>query len=75
MATISVRLNNEDSNLIKEYAKANGYTISQLIRDVLIEYIEDDLDVEQKKEIMEAREKMHKEGTVDAETVWKRLGL
>ncbi len=44
--TISVRLNEEDTKLIKAYAELNKMTISELIRNAIMEKIEDEYDLE-----------------------------
>ena len=46
MMTISVRLNDEDTNLIKAYAKLNNISISDLVRNAILEKIEDEYDLE-----------------------------
>ncbi|HHV19762.1 MAG TPA: ribbon-helix-helix protein, CopG family [Thermoanaerobacterales bacterium] len=46
MSTISLRLNNRDDELIKKYAKMKNISVSKLIRDAVIEKIEEELDVE-----------------------------
>ena len=43
--TISVRLNEEDTNLIKKYAELNKISLSDLIRNAIIEKIEDEYDL------------------------------
>lgn len=43
--TISVRLSEEDTKLIKAYAEMNNTTISDLIRNAIIEKIEDEYDL------------------------------
>ena len=45
MSTISIRLDDQDAQLIKEYAKANNITISTLVRDVVIDRIEVEIDL------------------------------
>lgn len=37
--TISLRLNNEDSELIKAYANMNGLTVSELLRRSVLEIV------------------------------------
>ncbi len=44
--TISVRLNEEDTKLIKAYAELNKMTLSELIRNAIMEKIEDEYDLE-----------------------------
>ena len=43
--TVSLRLNEDDTNLIKSYAKMKGLTISELFRKSVLEKIEDELDL------------------------------
>ena len=44
--TISVRLNDEDTELIKAYADMNNISISDLVRNAILEKIEDEYDLE-----------------------------
>lgn len=44
--TISLRLTNEDSMLIKKYAEINNMSVSELIRQTLLERIENEYDLE-----------------------------
>ena len=44
--TISLRLNDEDSTLIKKYAEINKISVSELIRQSVMERIEDEYDLE-----------------------------
>ena len=46
MSTISLRLNNRDDELIKKYAKMKNISVSELVRNAVIEKIEEELDVE-----------------------------
>ena len=43
--TVSVRLNEEDEKLIKTYADMNNISLSELIRNAVIEKIEDEYDL------------------------------
>ena len=43
--TISVRLSEEDTKLIKAYAEMNNTTLSDWIRNAIIEKIEDEYDL------------------------------
>jgi len=45
MNTINLRINDEDNKLVREYAKANNITISDLVRSAVLEKIEDDIDL------------------------------
>lgn len=50
--TISVRLNEEDTELIKAYAKIKNITLSELVRNAIMEKIEDEYDLESYKKAM-----------------------
>lgn len=43
--TISLRLNESDTALFKKYAELNGMTISELVRQSVLERIEDEYDL------------------------------
>ncbi len=43
--TLSLRLNDKESALFKNYAKLNGITVSELIRKSVLEKIEDEHDL------------------------------
>ena len=44
--TISLRLNDEDTMLIKKYAELNKISVSDLIRQTVLERIEDEYDLD-----------------------------
>ena len=44
--TISVRLSEKDTELIKTYAEMNNISLSDLIRNAVLEKIEDEYDLE-----------------------------
>ena len=44
--TISIRLNDADSMLIRKYADLNGMSVSELMRQAVLEKIEDELDLQ-----------------------------
>ena len=71
--TISIRLNEEDAKLIKSYAELNKTTISEFVRNAIMEKIEDEYDLEYyykaKKEFDENPK------TYTLEEVKKELGL
>ena len=46
MGTISLRMDEEDAKLIKEYAKVKNITVSALFRNAVLEKIEDEIDLE-----------------------------
>ncbi|MPM15522.1 hypothetical protein SDC9_61893 [bioreactor metagenome] len=52
--TISLRLNDADSILFKKYAEMNGITISELVRQSVLERIEDEYDLKAYEKAMSA---------------------
>ena len=71
--TISLRLPEEDTKLIKDYAKVNNMSVSDLIRQAVIEKIEDEIDLAAYNKAVEAYKKNPK--TYTLEEVEKELGL
>lgn len=61
MNVITLRINDNDNKLVRDYAKANNITISDLIRDSVLERIEDDIDLKLYNQAM----KDHKEDPQD----------
>lgn len=51
--TISLRLNDEDTKLIKKYAEMNNISISELFRQSVLERIEDEYDLDCYNKAME----------------------
>ncbi len=50
--TISMRLNDNDSKLIKAYADMHGLTVSELMRESVLDRIEDEYDLKIFEEAM-----------------------
>jgi hypothetical protein len=44
--TISLRLSEKDATLFKKYAELNNITLSELVRQSVLERIEDELDLQ-----------------------------
>lgn len=65
MAIISIRFDEEDNLLIREYAKLKNMNVSDLIRETLIEKIEDELDLTAFNKALEAYRKDPKTYTLD----------
>lgn len=51
--TISLRLNDKDSELIRAYASMHGMTVSELVRRTVLERIEDEYDLKAYEKAME----------------------
>ena len=71
--TISLRLTDEDALLIKNYAKLNKISVSELIRQTMIELIEDEYDLKMFRIAMGEYE--NDSITYSLEDVEKELGL
>ena len=56
MSVISIRFNDDEEDIVKNYAKAKGFSVSQLIKDTLMERIEDEYDLEVCKEYLKSKE-------------------
>ena len=71
--TISLRLSDADSQLIKTYAEMNGISISDLVRQSVLERIEDEYDLKVYKAALD--EYRANTVTYSLEDVEKELGL
>lgn len=71
--TISLRLNDEDTVLFKKYAELNGITVSELLRQSVIDRREDEYDLNAYKEAMAEFKK--NPVTYSLDEVEKELGL
>lgn len=71
--TVSLRLNKSESMLIKKYAEINNMSMSELIRQSVLEKIEDEYDLELFKAAMTEYKKDPTTYTLDE--VEKELGL
>ena len=71
--TISVRLNERDTKLIKAYADMNNISLSDLVRNAVLEKIENEYDLECYNKAIKEYKKNPKTYTMDE--VKKELGL
>ena len=73
MSTITIRINEEEKKYIEAFAKMNNKSISELIRESVLESIEDKYDmIERDKAIVE----FNKEKTMyTPDEVWEILGI
>ncbi len=71
--TISLRLSEEDSLLIKKYAEINSLSVSELIRQSVMERIEAEYDLEMYNKAME--EYKSNPVTYSLDEVERELGL
>ena len=70
---ISLRLSNEDAILIKKYAELNKLSVSDLIRQTVMERIENEYDLEMFNKALE--EYKNDPVTYSLDEVEKELGL
>ena len=70
---ISLRLNEDESALIKAYAAMKNLSVSELIRKTMLEKIEDEYDLKSYEESMAAYKK--NPVTYSLDEVEKELGL
>ena len=71
--TISLRLSEEDTALIKKYAELNRMSVSELIRQSVIERIEDEYDLKAYEKAMAEHKK--NPVTFSLDEVERELGL
>lgn len=71
--TISLRLSNEDTMLIKKYAALNRLSVSELIRQTVMERIETEYDLEMFNKAM--KEYQSNPVSYSLDEVEKELGL
>lgn len=71
MAVISVRIDSQEEKLIKEYAKSKNMTVSALLRESVLEKIEEDINLGMYHQAM----KEHKENSqsISFEDMLKKL--
>ena len=70
---MSLRVSPEDENLIKEYAKMKNMSVSELIRQAVLEQIEDEIDLKSAEKAYE--EYLANPVTYSFDEVKKELGL
>jgi len=71
--SISLRVTKEELSVIKSYADLRGTSVSDAVREAILEKIEDEFDIKLYKTEMKAHEKNPK--TYTHEEVLKELGL
>ncbi|SUP41102.1 type II toxin-antitoxin system RelB family antitoxin [Veillonella criceti] len=74
MSTISLRLSEDENKLIRSYVEMNNLNLSSFIRDIVLDKIEDDLKLDEKR-ILKAKERAKQEKTYSHEEVWDMLGI
>ena len=74
MSTLTVRVSDEELNLIQTYAKTNRISVSSLIRDSVLDVIENDLKLDEER-ILSAYERAKHEKVYDHDEAWEIIGV
>ena len=75
MPTLSLRMEKEDLELLKEYSNINNLNMSSIVRNLILDKIYDEITEEDEKRILRRWENSKSEKNASAEEVFKRLGL
>ena len=77
MGSVSVRLNDDEYKLIHDYVKINNLNLSQFIREVVLDHIEDDLKMSKEftEKILAAKEEVRNGKVYTFEEARKELGI
>lgn len=73
MSTISLRMQQEDYDLLNEYVKMNKLNLSAFVREAIMDKIEESYLNEEK--ILEAWKEAKEGPLYSADEVWQNLGL
>ncbi|MBO6134731.1 MAG: CopG family transcriptional regulator [Lachnospiraceae bacterium] len=74
MATITLRVNEKEDKYIKEYVKINNYNLSSFIRDLVLDRIEEDLEIDEDR-ILKAKKSISNQKKYSYDEIKKELGL
>ena len=77
MSSVSVRLNDDEYKLIHDYVKINNLNLSQFIREVVLDHIEDDLEMSKEftERILAAKEEVRNGKVYTFDEARKELGI
>ena len=77
MGSVSVRLNDDEYKLIHDYVKINNLNLSQFIREVVLDHIEDDLEMSKEftERILAAKEEVRNGKVYTFDEARKELGI
>lgn len=74
MSTISLRMSEEDFDLLQEYVSVHNINLSSFVREAILDKIEDELEIDESK-ILSAYKESFKEKSIDHTEVWEKLGV
>ena len=75
MPTLSLRMEKEDLEFLKEYSNIDNINMSSFVRNSILDKIYDEITEEDEKRILKRWENSKSEKTASAEEVFKRLEL
>ena len=75
MPTLSLRMEKEDLEFLKEYSNINNINMSSFVSNLILDKIYDEITEEDEKRILKRWENSKSEKTTSAEEVFKRLEL
>ena len=75
MPTLSLRMEKEDLELLKEYSNINNLNMSSFVRNLILDKIYDEITEEDEKRILRRWKNSKSEKNSSAEEVFKRLEL
>ena len=75
MPTLSLRMEKEDLEFLKEYSNINNINMSSFFSNLILDKIYDEITEEDEKRILKRWENSKSEKTASAEEVFKRLEL
>lgn len=75
METLSLRMEKNDIELLKEYANIYNINVSSLVRNLILDKLYDEIDEKDEKKILKVWKNSKNEKTSSAEEVFKRVGL
>ena len=55
MSVVSIRFNDEEEEIVKNYVKSKGTNLSQYIKDIIFEKIEEEYDLKLVQEYIKAK--------------------
>lgn len=73
MSALSIRLNDEEKKIINAYVKFNNKTITQVVKEAILEKIENEFDLNELNKAIEEYEK--NPISYSSDEVWKILGI
>lgn len=74
MNTISLRMNDEEAKLLRDYVSVNNLNMSQFIRELIIDKLEEEFELDEAR-ILHAYQKAKNEKKYDHTEVWEILGV